>query len=79
MDLIVHAIPNFWKKILTENTTNIQNLFYLNHHLIKCNQIHSAEKLTSKEVYLISLQYETTTPTSQRYFESMLQDLTLSW
>ena len=28
---------------------------------------------------MISLQYETTTPTSQKYFESMFRDLTLQW
>ena len=34
---LVHAIPNHWKKRLTENTINSQNLSYLNHHLIKRN------------------------------------------
>ena len=43
------------------------------------NQIYSFEKLTVRELYLISLQHETTTPTSQEYFESMFQDLTLQW
>ena len=32
---LVHEIPNHWKKKLTENTINSQNLSYLNHHLIK--------------------------------------------
>ena len=36
-------------------------------------------KLTTKELYLISLQHETTTPTSQKYFESKFRDLTLQW
>ena len=70
-------MPNYWKKTLTENTTNNQNLSYLNHHLTKSNQIHPFEKLTVKELHLISLQHETTTPNSQKYFESMFQDLTL--
>ena len=76
---LVHAIPYHWKKKLTENTINSQNLFYLNHHLIKSNQICSSEKLTTKELYLISLQHETTTPTPQKYFESMFRGLTLQW
>ena len=76
---LVHAIPNHWKKKFTENTINSQNLSYLNHHFIKSNQIHSFEKLTAKELYLMSSQQETTTPTSQKYFESMFQDLTLQW
>ena len=56
----------------TANTTNGQNLSYLNHHL-------KIEKLTAKELYLISLKQEIATPTSQKYFESMFPDLTLQW
>ena len=55
----------------TENTINSQNLSYLNHHLIKSNQIHPVEKLTAKELSLTSLQHETATPTSHKYFLSM--------
>ena len=67
------------KRYLTENTTNSQNLSHLNHHLIKINQIHSVEKLTAKELCLISLQHETATETSQKYFESMFRHVTLQW
>ena len=74
---LVHATPNFMKKILTENTANSQNLSSLTHHLIKSNPIHSVEKLTTKELCLISLQHETAAPTSQKYFETMFQDLAL--
>ena len=77
--LLVQAISNNWKKKLTENTINSQNLSYLNHHLIKSNQIYSFEKLTAKELYLTSLRHETATPTSQKYFESMCRDPTLQW
>ena len=52
---------------------------YLNYHHVKSNQIHSFEKLIVKELYLISLQHRTATPTSQKYFKSMLRDLTLQW
>ena len=76
---LIHAIPNHWTMKLTENTINSQNLFYLNYHLIKSNQIYSFEKLTAKGLYMISLQHETTTPTSQKYFESIFRDLTLQW
>ena len=65
---LVLTIPKHWKHTLTENTTNSQNLSYLNHHLIKSNQTHSVKKLTAKELYLISLQDETATPTSQKKF-----------
>ena len=76
---LVHAIPNHLKKKLTENIINSQILFYLKLHLIKSNQIYYFEKLTVKELYLIALQHETTTPTSQKYFEGMFLDLTLQW
>ena len=67
---LVPAIPNHWKRKLTENKINSQNISYVNHHLIKSNQIYSLEKLTAKELYLISLQHGTTTPTSHKYFGS---------
>ena len=53
--LVVHAISNNWEKKLTENTINSQNISYLNYDLTKSNQIYSFEKLTAKELYLISL------------------------
>ena len=67
------------KRKLTENKISRQNISSLNHHLIKSNQIYSFKNLTAKELYLISLQHETTAPTSQKYFESKFRDLTLQW
>ena len=67
------------EKKITENTISSQNLSCLNHYLIKNNQIHCFEKLTAKEFYLISLQHEIATPTSQKYFESMFRNVTLQW
>ena len=52
---------------------------YLNHHLIKSNQIHSVKKQTAKKLYLILLQHKKTIPTSQKYFECMFKDLSLQW
>ena len=59
-------------KTLTKNSTNRQNLSYLNHHLIKGNRIHSAKKLTAKGLCFTSPQHETTTPTSQKYLTLIL-------
>ena len=64
---LLNGIPNYWKNTLTENTINSQNLSYINHHLIKSNQIHSVKKIIAKELYLISIQHETATPASQKY------------
>ena len=66
---LADAIPNYWQKTLTKNSTNSQNLSYLNHHVIKNNRKHSDKKLTAKGLYFISPQHETTTPTSQKYIE----------
>ena len=76
---LVHAIPDHWKRKLTENKINSQNISYLNHRLIKRSQIYSFEKLTAKKLYLVSLQHEATAPTSQKYFESNIRDLPLQW
>ena len=46
-------------------------------YLTKCSQIHPVEKLTTKKLYLISLQHETTTSTFQKYLRSMFPNLTL--
>ena len=67
------------EKKLTENIKNSQNLSYLNHDLMQSNQIYSFEKLIAQELSLMLLQHETTTPTSQKYFESIFRDLTLQW
>ena len=63
----------------TTGKGNLQKIKLNTHHLIKSNQINSFENLTAKELYLISLQHETTKPTSQKYFESKFRDLTLQW
>ena len=54
-------------------------ILFKNHHLIKSNQIHFVEILTAKELYLISVQHEMTTPTSKKYFDSIFKDLTSQW
>ena len=59
----VHAIKTIGKEKLTGYTTNSLDISHLNHRLMKRNQIHFVEKLTVKELYLISSQYETTTLT----------------
>ena len=47
---LVHPKLNYWENTLTESATNSQSLSYLNHHLIKNNQIHFVEKLTMKKL-----------------------------
>ena len=47
---LVHPKLNYWENTLTESATNSQSRSYLNHHLIKNNQIHFVEKLTMKKL-----------------------------
>ena len=48
---------------------NCRNLLYLNHHLIKNNQIYSIEKLIANELYSFSISLRNTVPTSQKYLK----------
>ena len=84
---LVHASTSACNNKLLKKKTLIQHIqqtaiicviTLLNHHFIKSNQIYYVEKLTENELYVISLQHETT-PTSQKYFERMFQDFTLQW
>ena len=66
---LIHAIPKSWKKDIKADQGNRRNLLYLNHHLIKNNQIYSIEKLKPNELYSLSISLRNTVPTSQKYFE----------
>ena len=65
---LIHAIPKSWKKDIKIDQGNCRNLLYLNHHLIKNNQIYSIEKLKANELYSLSISLRNTVPTSQKYF-----------
>ena len=45
---------------------NCKNIIYLNHHLIKNNQILAIEKLIPKELYSLSIVLKNQLPTSQK-------------
>ena len=75
---LIHSIPQKWKNTIKNNRIS-ENLFFLNHHLIKCNILLSLEKLNSKELYLIQLTRDFCKPTSQIYFEKYFNDGVLDW
>ena len=52
---LTHAIPKSWKRELNQDKGYCRNLLFLNHHLLKNNQLHAVEKLTSKELYSFSI------------------------
>ena len=47
---LIHAIPKSWKLAVLNDKGNCQNIVYLNHHLIKNNEILVIEKLILKEL-----------------------------
>ena len=58
---------------------NCKNIIYLNHHLIKNNQILAIEKLIPKELYSLSIVLKNELPTSQKYFCNIFPNLQVEW
>ena len=52
---LIHAIPKSWKESLAFDNGNSNNLFILDHHLLKKHQISCLPKLNSKELYLMQI------------------------
>ena len=69
-----------WKdKIIQNLSKNESNLLLLNHHLIKNARILTLDKLTSKEIYLVSISSPTNRHTSQNYFENSFPNYSFEW
>ena len=45
---LIHAIPRPWRVAVLNDKENCKNIIYLNHHLIKNNQILAIEKFIPK-------------------------------
>ena len=54
---------------------NCKNIVYLNHHLIKNNQILTIGKLIPKELYPLYIVLKNELPTSQKYFRNIFPNL----
>ena len=54
---------------------NCKNIVYLNHHLIKNNQILTIEKFIPKELYSLSIVLKNELPTSQKHFRNIFPNL----
>ena len=48
----MHAVPKLWKLVVLNNKWNCKNMIYLNHHLIKDNQILATKTTFSKKAIL---------------------------
>ena len=71
---LIHAIPKSWKESLAFDNGNSNNLFILDHHLLKKHQISCLPKLNSKELYLMQIVLEYKKPSSQVYFENIFNN-----
>ena len=62
---IIDALPKTWKDIILNNKGNAKGLVIFDHHIVRNSQIHSLNKLTSKQLYLILVEANTVKPTAQ--------------
>ena len=67
------------KLALLNDKENCKNIIYLNHYLIKNNQILAIEKLIPKELYSLSIVLKYELPTSQKYFCNIFPNLQVEW
>ena len=61
---IIDAFPKMWKDIILKDKGNVKNGGILDHHIVRNSQIHSLNKLTNKELYLILVEANTVKPTA---------------
>ena len=76
---LVHAIPKLWLEALNKGLGLSVNLAIYDHNLIKNCQLYTLDKLVSKELYNISLCSMYEKPTSQSYYEKLLETTNLNW
>ena len=76
---MIHAIPKSWKKYIKIDLGIYRNLLYLNHYLVKNNQIYSIGKQKAIELYSLSISFRNTAPTSQKYFENFFPSVSFMW
>ena len=64
---------------MVRDNGNCKNLLLPNHHLIKNNPLHDAEKLNAKELCSFSIFFENIKPTSQKYFQDYFSGVQSVW
>ena len=69
----------FGKKEMVRDNGNCKNLLLPNHHLIKNNPLHDAEKLNAKELCSFSIFFENIKPISQKYFQDYFSGVQSVW
>ena len=72
---IIHALPKQWKEVLTNNTDNIDNLVFYDHHLANKHQMYCLSKLGSNTLYEILICNNSIKPSSQFYYEQLFPEI----
>ena len=76
---ITHAIPKDWKNIIVEDNGDSNNLVLYDNHICRGGLIYALNKLTSKELYQLQINFNPTKPTAQEYFEKEFNHVNLDW
>ena len=76
---IIHALPQHWKESMNNFAGNLNNLYIQDHHLIRCNMIHSLKKINTKELYHMQLLLKYVKPTCQNYHEKKFDGYNFNW
>ena len=61
------------------NKGNAQQLTLFDHHLSRNCHIYCLQKLTTKELYQLYIDFNSRTPTAQYYFETYFQTTDFDW
>ena len=72
-------MPKTWKDITLKDKGNAKIVFIFDHHIARNSQIHSLNKITSNELYLILVEANTIKPTAQDYLENLFETSQFNW
>ena len=75
---LINAVPLNWKTVIKHNCSRA-NLFLLNYHLIKKDNLINLDKLHSRELYNILVYTSPHKPTSQVYFKNLFRKQEWNW
>ena len=76
---LVCAIPEGWKFIIKETHEITTNIIIYNQHVVKASRILKLDKLSSTKIYAILISKVQNKPSSNFYFENLLNDNDIDW
>ena len=76
---LIHALPKTWKLTVCNDKGNAKNLALFDHHLSRNCHIYCLQKLTSKELYQLKIDFNPCLPTARSYFETYFKNTDFDW